>query len=238
MALELFELRGIDDRRFSPYCWRSRLALAHKGLEAQFVGLPFSELADRLAFSSQARVPVLRDGETVVHDSWSIACYLEERYPYRPPLFGDDAGRSLARFLNHWTDTQLHPVLLRLVVGDIFRWLDPSDRDYFKESREARLGASLESLQAERDEHLPALKRVLAPLRKTLSDQTFISGEAPAYADYIVMGSLQWARRVSDLPLLQPDDPIHAWRERMLDLFDGLARHEGAPRPVDAEGLR
>jgi hypothetical protein len=24
--------------------------------------------------------------------------------------------------------------------------------------------------------------------------------------------------------LLEPDDPVHAWRERMLDLFEGMGR--------------
>jgi hypothetical protein len=28
---------------------------------------------------------------------------------------------------------------------------------------------------------------------------------------------------VSTLELLEEDDPVHAWRERMLELFDGLA---------------
>jgi glutathione S-transferase len=33
-----------------------------------------------------------------------------------------------------------------------------------------------------------------------------------------------WARVASPLTLLEADDPIHAWRERMLDLFDGMGR--------------
>jgi glutathione S-transferase len=33
---------------------------------------------------------------------------------------------------------------------------------------------------------------------------------------------------VSDFRLLLPDDPVTAWRGRMLDLFDGLARKSKA----------
>jgi hypothetical protein len=33
-----------------------------------------------------------------------------------------------------------------------------------------------------------------------------------------------WARVVSPLELLAPDDAVHAWRERMLGLFGGMAR--------------
>jgi hypothetical protein len=33
-----------------------------------------------------------------------------------------------------------------------------------------------------------------------------------------------WARGVSSKNLLNEDDPVHSWRERMLDSFGGLAR--------------
>ena len=61
------------------------------------------------------------------------------------------------------------------------------------------------------------------PMRETLRAQPFLSGETAAYADYAVFGSFQWARSVSDFKLLENDDPVYAWRDRMLNLFDGLA---------------
>jgi glutathione S-transferase len=39
-----------------------------------------------------------------------------------------------------------------------------------------------------------------------------------------VFGGFQWARAVSPFRLLEADDPIYAWREKLLDAFDGLAR--------------
>jgi Glutathione S-transferase, N-terminal domain len=34
MAIKLYDLAAAeDDRRFSPYCWRAKMALKHKGLE-------------------------------------------------------------------------------------------------------------------------------------------------------------------------------------------------------------
>ncbi len=45
----------------------------------------------------------------------------------------------------------------------------------------------------------------------------------PLYADYIVFGAFQWARCISDFRLLAADDPVHAWRARMLELYGGLA---------------
>ena len=55
-----------------------------------------------------------------------------------------------------------------------------------------------------------------------------VAGDAPAYADYIVFGAFLWARGVSGFRLLEADDPVHAWRERMLDAHDGLARRAPA----------
>ena len=48
----------------------------------------------------------------------------------------------------------------------------------------------------------------------------------PAYADYIVFSLLQWARIVSTFEVIEGADAIAAWRERMLDLYGGLARKE------------
>ncbi len=43
-----------------------------------------------------------------------------------------------------------------------------------------------------------------------------MSGEAPAYPDYILFGTFLWPHTMSPgLELLEKDDPVHAWRERM-----------------------
>ena len=78
MAIVMHDLAGADPAlRFSPYCWRTRMALAHKGLAVETIPWRFTE-KDALAFSGQGRVPVIRDGDRVVSDSWSIAEYLED----------------------------------------------------------------------------------------------------------------------------------------------------------------
>jgi len=57
-----------------------------------------------------------------------------------------------------------------------------------------------------------------------LKTQAFLGGAAPNYADYIVFGGFQWARVVSPFKLLAENDPVYAWREKLLDAFDGMAR--------------
>jgi glutathione S-transferase len=56
-----------------------------------------------------------------------------------------------------------------------------------------------------------------------LAAQPYVGGAAASYGDYIVFGGFQWARCVSAFHLLEPDDPIGPWRERLLNAFDGLA---------------
>jgi hypothetical protein len=88
MSLKLYDLAGAEsERRFSPYCWRAKLALAHKGLATETIPWRFTD-KDVIAFSEQGRVPVLVDGDRVVSDSWAIAIYLEETYSDRPSPFG------------------------------------------------------------------------------------------------------------------------------------------------------
>ena len=88
MAIQLFELCGADPaRRFSPYCWRSHLALAHKGLTIETIPWRFTDRAAIGAHGAQ-KVPVMLDNGRAIVDSWVIAEYLEDTYPDRPSLFG------------------------------------------------------------------------------------------------------------------------------------------------------
>ena len=223
MTITLYELVGIEDRRFSPYCWRTRMALEHKGLAYETVPVRFTDKA-LIAFSGQERVPVLRDGDKIVSDSWAIANYLEDAYPDTPSLFGCPAGRGLAKFLNVWTDRALHGTLIRLVVADILDHVDPADRDYFTESRTRRFGASPAEVQTRSEADLKAFADAVSTLGASLEGQNFLSGATPAYGDYIVFGAFAWARAISPFPLLRSGDVVHAWRERMLDLFVGHAQ--------------
>ena len=222
-AIRLYDLAGADpERRFSPFCWRTKLALAHKGLTVDTLPWRFTD-KDAIAFSGQGRVPVLIDGDTTVVDSWAIAVYLETQYPDRPSLFGGDIGMSVTRFLNAWTDKVVHPALAQLVISDIHAHVAPQDRAYFRTTREQVFGRPLEEISAGRDEAVLIFRQALEPLRAVLQYQPYVAGAHPAYADYIVFGAFQWARCISPFKLLADDDPVAAWRMRMLNAFNGLA---------------
>jgi glutathione S-transferase len=221
----MYDLAGMEaDRRFSPFCWRTKMALAHKGLEVETVPWRFTE-KDKLPTPNDGRVPVIIDGDKVIHDSSAIADHLEDKYADRPSLFPGAAARGLSKFVQNWTETVLQVKLIRLVLLDIYSHIGQKDQVYFRQSREARFGgATLEDVVKDREQRLPAFRASLDPLRRTIERQAFLCGDAPAYADYIVFGAFQWARSISDFELVTEDDPVFAWRGRMLDLYSGLAR--------------
>lgn len=232
MSRILYELVGADPEiRFSPHCWKTRMALAHKGLATDTRPWRFVDKAD-LAFSGQDKVPVLVDGEQVIHDSWQIACYLERQYPDAPSLFSpaqpDEASIAnampLVQLINAWVDTQLIPTALPLFLMDIHACLDERNQAYFRQSREQRFGKALEAVGKNRDHHVERLAHVLTPIRLMLKQQPFLAGQTPGYTDYAVFGTFMWCRVVSELALVEADNPIHAWQERLLDAFEGLAR--------------
>lgn len=228
MTRTLYELQGQDDKRFSPFCWRTRMALAHKGLEATFEPVQFGQ-KNKIAFSDQKLVPVLCDGETVVTDSWAIACYLEDSYPDAASLFGGPVGQGLARHINFWVDMSVHPALARAIMADVHdNAVDAADQAYFRETRENRFGMTLEEFCTRSEADVSKLHNVLSPAIATLDAQPFLSGDAPAYADYILFGTVKWAAASTDRIVFPDDGPFGAWLVRMYDLFDGYARTSGA----------
>jgi glutathione S-transferase len=171
----------------------------------------------------------IRDGSVVVEDSFAIALYLEEAYPDRPTLFAGEGGKAHARFIERWSQLVVHPYLGRALLLDIHDMLDAEGREHFRRTREARFTMKLEDVSAGRDEAgIDAFRASLEPLRSMLAMQPFIGGDAPLFADYVVAGAFQWARVVSPLRLVEPDDPVASWFERCLDLHGGLGRATAA----------
>jgi glutathione S-transferase len=222
-VITLWELGGRERRRYSLFSWRTRMALAHKGLPFETQAVRLSDKAT-IAFSGGKTVPVIRDGETVVRDSWKIAEHLEARYPDRT-LFGGDIGRGVTHAFNTWVDRTLVALMMQVVAPDIHERVDPADEQFFRGMAERVCGKTLEELRAGQDEALKRLGRGLEPMQALLKRQAYVCGEHPAYADYILFSLFQWARVMSPHELLGPEDPLSAWRERVLDLFDGFARN-------------
>lgn len=216
----LYELAALDGTRFSPFCWRTRWGLRHKGLQFESVQIGFPDIGE--LGGKRRTVPVIRVGDTFVEDSWDIAEFLDERFPDRPPLFGCSLGKGVARFVECFTDKVIHPTMLRLVSRDVFDLMNPHDQGYFRRTREVILGATLEEAQAQREQVVQAFRKAIHPIRLTLQRQPWLGGDAPGHADYIVLAAFQWGRLASPFRILLEGDPVLEWFERGLRLHDGF----------------
>lgn len=227
--IHLWELGGAQDRRYSVFSWRTRWALRHKGVAFESHPILQSDKAT-IAFSGGATVPVVRDGDTVVRDSWRIAEYLESAYPRSPSLFGGAQGRALCFFFNRWVDRGVIPIAFELLAGDAIQVQDPADGAYFAATIRKFTGLTAVDLKARQPDSLVRLARAVAPARAALRDQTFLGGAAPCYADYTLGSIYQWARIVSPVDPLHDDETLRAWFDRLLDLHQGFARNAVAFR--------
>jgi glutathione S-transferase len=170
----------------------------------------------KLAFSGQDRVPVIKDGDTVVSDSWFIAEYFEHLQP-EPRLFPGLGLKEACRFFNLYVDRTVHTAVFPVVVADIYTNIDPVDREYFRKSREERLGMTLENTVAKRPEFRPRMRAVLADLNLAIAGQEYFFGNL-TYADLCLFGTFKWIMSVSQEPLLFTTE-FRAWWERMEHLL-------------------
>ncbi len=156
----------------SPFSAKVRIALREKGLPFEDEQLPIARAGivrkpeALLAASPRGQVPVLFDGEVVLHDSTVILEYLEERHP-RPPLLPSGAAeRARARLLEDDADWLMNGAIAEL-LGETYRKPDPATRD------EAKLAQAAAAIRA-----------AYARLERTLADgRAHLAGEAFTVAD-------------------------------------------------------
>ncbi len=224
MTIQIYELCGANtDLLFSPHCWKARMAVAHKGLPWQAVPVPFTGVATVEGGESR-RVPVMRDGDTVIEESYAIAQYLEATYPDAPSLFNGKGGEALSIHFINWAQTAIHPEVAKLAMLDIYKSLAPKDQEFFRTGREKMLGCTLEEFDAKHPKNGDSLGKALVSLELTLKNQKFIGGESPLFADYAAFGALQWLRICSGKDYLVKDTAVAAWFDSLLDMYDGMAR--------------
>jgi glutathione S-transferase len=145
-----------------PYCARTRIVLAEKGIEYETVVV---DLADRPAWIYEknvtGRVPVLEEDAFVLSESAVINEYLDERSPEPPLLPADPAARAAARMLIFRFDDLSRPyyALRREEEGarerlDVARWDEKPLVLVLREVREVRRSPA-DDRQAERHRLAP-----------------------------------------------------------------------------------
>ena len=164
---------------FSTNVERVALALAHKGLEVEWVDIDPSDRAPVVTVSGQQLVPVLEEHGRVVADSTAILEYLDEHHP-EPPLYPrDEARRAEARLLLDWFNR-----VWKGPPNELDDLLDMPERD---EARVQTLAAELEG------------SREL--FESLLAGRDYLLGDEPGILDFAVFPFLKYG-----LFGLPPDD--------------------------------
>ena len=215
--IELYELCGANPvHLFSPFCWRVRMALVHKGLSFRSNPTCFTD-KELIAFSGQGKVPVIRDGDTVVYDSLAIFAYLDSQYPEKP-LLGDAVASARAKAIDALCTSVLRGGLLKMVLLRVLQACDPKDHAYFRSTREAFFSDRLENV--DNPEQGQALLEAAWPvLAAVLKTQPYFDGDEPAGADYLVFGHFMWAYTLGIAPW-QDNAPVNDWFNRLLNIYE------------------
>lgn len=203
--------------------------LAHKAVPHQTETITFTDKA-ALEGSGLKTVPAIKDGDTWISESLTIARYIDDNFS-GDRLFETPLAAEQASIINNWFDRNIIMPMFPMIATDIYDALDDTNKEYFKATREPRLGGrKIEDMRAGREELREAFKANFSPLESILATNTYLSGKTPAFADYCLMGSLMWPHIITDFDPVSESAALKDWRDRMFDQFDGLARN--APRAV------
>lgn len=164
--------------------YRVRIALALKGLDYDYLPVHLQkneQLQESYAALSPARlVPLLKDGESYLHQSLAIIEYLDETHPEPPLLPGDAAARARIRALALDVACEIHPLnnlrVLRYLVRDLKVPEDDKNRWY-----RHWVETGLEVVETQIARH-PATGR-------------FCHGDTPTLADCVLVPQIHNAQR-------------------------------------------
>ena len=106
---------------FSHNCIKVRVALALKNLPCEIENIRPMDRSPVVRASRQGLVPVLVDGERVIHDSTAILLHLEARQPDPPLLPRDAKERARCLVLEDWVDRAFMEASRRIAYGIILR---------------------------------------------------------------------------------------------------------------------
>lgn len=87
---------------YSTNCERIALAAGHKDIEVEWIEISYEDRSEVERVSGQSLVPVLVEGEAVLHDSPVIMRWLDERFPQAPLWPADEARRAEVDVFVDW----------------------------------------------------------------------------------------------------------------------------------------
>ncbi|MEJ2345101.1 MAG: glutathione S-transferase N-terminal domain-containing protein [Gammaproteobacteria bacterium] len=102
-----------------PYCHRTRIVLAEKGITYEIANVEPDKLPEDLVdLNPYNSVPTLVDRELVLYDARVIVEYLDERFPHPPLMPVDPVSRAKARLALYRIDVDWYSQVDELESGD------------------------------------------------------------------------------------------------------------------------
>ncbi len=218
--MEIYSFSG------SAFSWRALLALEIKHINYSSRVLEISKRENASpefrALSPRGKVPVLKDGDTVISESLAIMTYLDRKFP-DPPLFGrspEEAGlivKAISEF-----DAYTYPLLLRIVFPAFFGKVPEMADDMAAAAKDLRPDLdAIETSLSERNwlvgQHISAADLAVYPFIECLlralgkeSAQALDLGVLPVAEHYPALEA--WRARITALPGYDSTYPPH-WRE-------------------------
>ncbi len=224
-TIRLYDLVLASGVTLSPFVWRTKLALLHKGFRIEDVETSYMGIR-RMLDGTYTRLPVIEDDGLVVKDSWDIADYLDRTYPDRPLLYRSQAEKNFGRFIDGWMwRTVVHPWFTCYTLDQV-KLVHAEDKAYVLNAHQNHIfkGRPLEEVVADREERLIEARPLLQPLRDLLAGSRWLAGGEPNQIDYLILSLFLWASSLASAPPLAPDDALWDWLDRGLDLFGGIGR--------------
>jgi glutathione S-transferase len=195
--LELYQFE------MSQYSEKVRLILDYKGLAYRKIEVtPGVGQLELFQLSGQRRVPVLKDGTTVVSDSTAIAMYLDRQYPDKPLIPTDPKERGMCLLMEEWADASIGIKSRKVLYGALsqnqsFRTsiLPNTTPDFIKtfvgavppevlDILGAGVGYGADAVKEAKDD----LKQDLEALSLLLLDRPYLVTDRPCLADFAVAG--------------------------------------------------
>ncbi|MDG1981363.1 MAG: glutathione S-transferase N-terminal domain-containing protein [Alphaproteobacteria bacterium] len=216
--ITLYELAGKNDLRFSPPCWNVKLCLLYKNIDFETVAIGFSE-KNKILFSNQQLVPVLKHQDGHISDSWNIINWLDENYE-NPKLFVNEASKNFSHFLYLWTSRQILPILFKIIAHEIPNILEGDDLNHYIITREERIKGPITKFVPVISDSIKKFRSLINPMRSLIKKNGFVSGSNPGIEDFIFFGNFKWVYTCSSCNLLDKEDEVFQWYKKINQIFN------------------
>ncbi|PPR00407.1 hypothetical protein CVT26_009692 [Gymnopilus dilepis] len=235
------------ENAWSPNTWKTRFALNYKGIpyktewveypdiEAHCIKLGIDATQKKADGKPLYTLPAIHDTSTgaYIADSLKIAEYLDKTYPDTPRLFPNNTVGLQVAFVEAFVSNL--SALWQFALPAVNKILNPSSEAYFRRTREAMFGKTMEDLTptgeagaAEWAKFEKGLGNVNEWYNKNGGKGPFLLGETPSWGDLVVASYLIWLRIIFGAESRQWKD-ISSWHGgRWKTLLDSLKEYQSS----------